>query len=61
MADTKKSQTPKKKVDLTPTDNNNIFLFDIEVPAESVKDAPKKQAPKTEVSEAAPEAKKPAQ
>lgn len=61
MADTKNSQSPKKKVDLTPTDNNNIFLFDIEVPAESVKDIPKKQAPKKEVSEQASEAQKPAQ
>ena len=46
MADTKKNQSTKKKVDLTPTENNNIFLFDIEVPAESVKDAPKPKAPK---------------
>lgn len=46
MADTKKNQSTKKKVDLTPTDNDSIFLFDLEVPAESVKDAPKAQAPK---------------
>lgn len=41
MADAKKNQSTKKKVDLTPTDNDSIFLFDIEVPTGSVKDTPK--------------------
>ena len=62
MADTKKNQSTKKKVDLTPTDNDSIFLFDIEVPAESVKDAPKPQTPKTPAQAAKPSsAKNPAQ
>ncbi len=62
MADTKKNQSTKKKVDLTPTDNDSIFLFDIEVPAESVKDAPKPQTPKKPAQASKPSsAKKPAQ
>lgn len=62
MADAKKNQSTKKKVDLTPTDNDSIFLFDIEVPAESVKDAPKPQTPKKPAQASKPSsAKKPAQ